>query len=171
MKANMTANMTANMIENMKSVFGKTGLLLLLGCWSVAIAQIPAEEPPATGIEAGEPALPCIPATDAAQETTGESGQLESQPEGAEKVPDLCKEPGSQEEPGNSDPAVDGNPEEDAAGESDKEVAPADASGASDPGLSAEMEAIPDVEVSAEEEVETGDEISEDYPVPLPADI
>ena len=126
-------------------------LLLCLGTWTVAFPQTPPEADQATGTEAGEQALPCIPAGDTLQAPAGESGQLEGQQVvGDAAVP--CEEPVTEADSG----------EEQVPG---KELRGSTADAGPDTGES------PDVDASADEIFTPVDEISEDYPVPLPADI
>lgn len=116
-------------------------MLLLLGIWAMAIAQAPPDQEPAPAADAGGQALPCVPATDAPQASAGKSGPLEGQTEGAGPAAVPCEEQA------------------------------AEAPGEPDAGQEASVEEDPDVEASVEDVFEPGDEISEDYPVPLPADI
>jgi hypothetical protein len=100
-------------------------MCLLLGIWTVAIAQAPPGEEQAAGADAEEQVQPCVAASDAPQAPAGESGPLEGQPiiDGQASVP--CEE----------------------------------------------LEPDPEFEATADEEFDPDDEISEDYPVPLPSDI
>jgi hypothetical protein len=116
--------------------------LLLLGIWAVANAQAPPDKEPAPAADAGGQALPCVPATDAPQAPAGKSGPLERQTERTGPAAVPCEEQLSTG----------------AAGET---VA----------GPEASVEDDPDADASAEDVFTPGDEISEDYPVPLPADI
>jgi hypothetical protein len=122
--------------------------LLLPGIWAVAIAQAQPAGEPAAGAEAGGQALPCVPAADTPQAPAGETGAPEGQLEGAKTTPEPCEEQSAGAEPAEDPP-------------SGETVAGPDATVEEDPG----------VEASADEEFMPGDEISEDYPVPLPADI
>ena len=136
----------------MKHTIKRTLTLLLLGIWAVAIAQTPPGGEQAAGTEAGGQDPPCVPATDALQAPAGASGPLDSQPKDAGQPFVPCEEKVSEAASG----------EEQALG-----AAP----GESATGGGANMEEASDVDVSAEEVFEPVDEISEDYPVPLPSDI
>ena len=109
-------------------------LCLLLGGWTVVLAQAPpAEEIPGGSVTEGQ-TQPCVPAGEATA-AGGEAG-----PAGQEAQP--CPEP--------------------------EDAAAADAVG-SDPADAVEEDQA--VQASADEVFTPGDEISEDFPVPLPADI
>jgi hypothetical protein len=126
--------------------------LLLPLIWAVAIAQAPPGEEPAPAADADGTALPCVPATAAPQAPADKSGPLEDQPAGAAPAAVPCEEPAAGAEPG-------------------EEPVSASAPGEPATGPEAGVGEDPDVEASAEDVFEPGDEISEDYPVPLPADI
>lgn len=136
----------------MKAIVKRMSSLVLLGCWAAAIAQTPPEGDPAAGAEAAGQALPCVPAGDALQAPAGESGPLEGQQEVAGEAQVPCEGPvpeaGAGEEQANEE--APGVPTEDAG---------------------SDTEEAPEVEVTADEIFTPVDEISEDYPVPLPADI
>ena len=125
---------------------------LLLGVCGLAIAQTPPGEEPGASPETLENPAPCIPAseTDSPGDDQGD-GESSSEP---------CVEPSPEtfpeEEPFLSEePAV----MEDDASEIEGEF-----------GSAIEENILP-TEASVEEEFKPGDEISEDYPVPLPSDI
>jgi hypothetical protein len=122
-------------------------MCLLLGIWTVAIAQAPTGEEQAAGADAEEQIQPCVAASDAPQAPAGESGPLEGQPknDGPASVP--CEEL-----------------------ETEEQLA-ADGPGEIDAGPESVVEPDPDFEATADEEFDPDDEISEDYPVPLPSDI
>jgi len=126
--------------------------LLLLGIWAAAIAQAPPGEEPAAQAEAGEKEVPCVPTTDTPQAITGESGPLDSQQEDAGQALEPCKEEGPKTASGEEPHSAEA-PGEIVAG---PEVIAEEDSGA---------------EASVEEVFQPGDEISKDYPVPLPSDI
>jgi hypothetical protein len=136
----------------MNTTMRRTLTLLLPLIWAVVIAQAPTDKEPAPAAEAGGQALPCVPATDAPQAPAANSGPLEGQPEGAEPVAVPCEQQAAEAEPG-------------------EEQLSTGAAGEIVAGPEATVEEDPDVEASAEDVFEPGDEISEDYPVPLPADI
>jgi len=125
--------------------------LLLLGIWGVAIAQALPDTEPTPAADAGGQALPCVPATDTPQAPAGKSGPLEVPPESAAPTAVPCEEE-AEAVPG-EEPLSAG-----AAGET-----------VTDP--EADVEEDAGVEASPDEVFIPGDEISEDYPVPLPADI
>ncbi len=119
-------------------------IILLLGSWAVAMAQAPPGEPPTTGVDAAGQTLPCVPAGETA---TPDSEQGDAEPG---SVPCVKQDPEAM--PGQSE-------------QSDEALSEMDA-------VPDEMEvAEPGAEASADEEFTPGDEISEDYPVPLPSDI
>ncbi len=117
--------------------------MLLVG-WAVAIAQAPPDEKQAAGADAGEQDPPCVPIA----KTDSPDGEQEEAV--ADSVP--CEERDPEATPDEEQPSAE-TPGEIAAGP--------------EPGGEHES----DVEASAEEEFNPGDEISEDYPVPLPSDI
>ena len=127
-------------------------MCLLLGNWAVAIAQAPPGEERAAGADAGEQVPPCVSATDAPQVSAGASGPLESNPKDAGQASVPCEEQDPEATPG----------EEQRSAEAPGEIV-------ADPETIEEDDS--DVEASAEGEFKPGDEISEDYPVPLPSDI
>jgi hypothetical protein len=129
----------------------KTLTLLLLGIWAVASAQAPPgeEQTPAAAVD-GQ-ALPCVPATDTPPAPAGKSDPLEGQPQGTGPTAAPCEEQAAEAEPA-AEPAAEA-PDETVAGPE------------------ATVEEDPGVEASADDVFTPGDEISEDYPVPLPADI
>ena len=119
-------------------------LCLLLGGWAVAVAQAPPDDEPAMGAEPGEQILPCVAA--------GDTAPLEG--ERVESVPGSvpCEEKDPETAPG-------------------EELPPAEALAGTEASPETDGEAVPIAEASVEEEFTPGDEISEDYPVPLPSDI
>jgi hypothetical protein len=130
--------------------------LMLLGQWAVAIAQAPPGDDPEPG--AATPpaeAPPDLPAEEdaTAGDESADAGTVEVDPadEAAEVVSADAE-------------ATVGEPE-DAAAE--------DAAAADDAldGPGALVEEDPAVEATAQEEFDPDEEISEDYPVPLPSDI
>ena len=127
-------------------------LLLLIGAWAVALAQTPSGEEPGAAAEAPENAVPCVPIDEAAQpddeQVDGESAAAPC----AEPSPETFPE----EEPFLSEEST-GMADE--TGEIEEEF-----------GSAIEENNLP-TEASPEEEFKPGDEISEDYPVPLPSDI
>ena len=126
-------------------------MCLLLGSWAVAIAQAPPGEERVAGTDEGEQLPPCVSATDTPQASAGASGPLESQPKDAGQASVPCEELDPEAVPGE---------------EQDPE-----APGEIVAGLETTGEDDSDAEASPEEEFKPGDEISEDYPVPLPSDI
>lgn len=127
-------------------------MCLLLGSWAAAIAQAPPGEERTAGADAGEQVPPCVSATDAQQASAGESGLLESQPKDAGQASVPCEEQDPEATPG----------EEQRSAEAPGEIV-------ADPKTNEEDDS--DTEASADGEFKPGDEISEDYPVPLPSDI
>jgi hypothetical protein len=127
-------------------------MCLLLGSWAVAIAQEQPGEEQAAGADAGEQVPPCVSATDTPQATAAASGPLESQSKVAGQASVPCEEQDPEATPG----------EEQRSAETPGEIV-------ADPETIEELDS--DAETSAEEEFKPGDEISEDYPVPLPSDI
>ncbi len=157
-------------------------LCLLLGSWAVAIAQAPPGEERTAGADAGEQVPPCVSATDALQAPAGASGPLENQPKDAGQASVPCEEqdpeapPGEEQDP-EAPPGEEQDPEAPPGEEQDPETPPGEAQRSAEaPGeIVVDPEAIEeldsDAEASAEGEFKPGDEISEDYPVPLPSDI
>ena len=137
-------------------------MCLLLGTWAVAIAQAPPGEEQAAGAEAGEQIPPCVSATDAPQSPAGESGQLESQPKDAGNAAVPCEE---------QDPEATLGAKQDFGIMPGEEKLAAEGPGEIDAGPESVVEEDPDFEATAEGEFNPDDEISEDYPVPLPSDI
>ena len=127
-------------------------LCLLLGSWAVAIAQAPPGEERTAGADAGEQVPPCVSATDALQAPAGASGPLENQPKDAGQASVPCEEQDPETPPGEAQRSA----------EAPGEIVV-------DPEAIEELDS--DAEASAEGEFKPGDEISEDYPVPLPSDI
>ena len=120
----------------------RTVLVLMLSvCCAAAGAQEAGDEQPAAGADAGGPAENCLPVEDSPQATAGDSGPLKA-PEVDGSVEGPCEETASSEAP---DQPIEG---------------PA-----------ASVEEDPAIEASAQEVFKPGDEIPEDYPVPLPSDI
>jgi len=136
----------------MKPTMRKTLTLLLLGTWAVAIAQAPPGGEQAAGAEAGGQDPPCVPSGDALQAPDGESGPLDSRLKDTGQASVPCEE---------MVPKI-------AAGE-EQTFGEAPDGSAADAG--ANLEEAPDVEISADEVFRPTDEISVDYPVPLPSDI
>jgi hypothetical protein len=127
-------------------------MTLLLVSGSAAIAQAPPGEEPVAGAEVGDQVLPCVSATDAPQAPADASGPLENQQKDAGQTSVPCEEQDPEAMP-------------------DAEQQSAAASGGTGAGPEAIGEDDFDVEASADGEFKPGDEISEDYPVPLPSDI
>jgi len=127
-------------------------MCLLLVSWSVAIAQAPPAEQAVAGAEAGNQVLPCVSATDAPQAPADASGPLENQQKDVGQAPVPCEEPAPEATP-------------------DAEQLSAAESGEIGTGPEVIGEDDFDVEATADGEFTPGDEISEDYPVPLPSDI
>lgn len=127
-------------------------LLLLIGAWAVALAQTPSGEEPGATPEAPDNVVPCVP--------TGEAGPSDDEQVDGELAAAPCAEPSPEtfpeEEPFLSEESAG---LEDETGEIEEEF-----------GLEIEENTLP-TEASPEEEFKPGDEISEDYPVPLPSDI
>jgi hypothetical protein len=147
-------------------------MCLLLGSWAVANAQAPPGEERAVGTDAGEQVLPCVSATDAPQAPAGESGPLESQPKDAGEASVPCEDQGPEAMPGEEqDPEATPGEEQDPEATPGEEQDSAEAPGEILAGPETIEEDDSDVEASAEGEFKPGDEISEDYPVPLPSDI
>ena len=115
---------------------------VLVGIWTFAVAQAPPGEELAEGAESGEQGKKCVPAADLPKASDGDAGQLERDQENVVRGPVPCEELLVVEEAGETDKDPEGAVEENAG-----------------------------IEASAKEEFEPGDEISEDFPVPLPADI
>ena len=136
-------------------------MCLLLGGWAVAIAQAPPGEERVARTDEGELLPPCVSATDTPQASAGESGPLESQPKDAGQASVPCEELDPEAAPGEKlDPEATPGEEQDP-----------EAPGEIVAGLETTGEDDSDMEASAEGEFKPGDEISEDYPVPLPSDI
>jgi hypothetical protein len=113
-------------------------IFLMLGCPTATLAQAPAGEVPASGVDMGDAASPCVMA--------GENLPQDGEQDG--DVPDAvpCEEQTPQ--------AIPADAVEDAFADTEED----------------ELKTTGD-DVTAQEEFETGEEISEDYPVPLPSDI
>jgi hypothetical protein len=157
-------------------------MCLLLGSWAVAIAQAPPGEERAAGADEGEQVPPCVSVTDALQAPAGVSGPLESQPKDAGQASVPCEEQDPEATPGEEqDPEAMPGEEQDAEAmpgeEQDPETTPgeeqdsAEVPGEIFAGPETNEEDDSDIEATAEGEFKPGDEISEDYPVPLPSDI
>lgn len=152
----------------------RIALILLLGTWLVALAQTPPDEQPDAAAEAAVPAVPCVPA--------GESGPLDDEQPDGEATSGAADDEQAEQETA-AEPCVEPSPEtlpeeEPFLGEVPA-ATEADAAGMEDD-LAGELEdefgsAVDEnmlpTEASPEEEFTPGDEISEDYPVPLPSDI
>jgi hypothetical protein len=127
-------------------------LLLLIGAWAVVLAQTPSGEEPGAAPDAPENAVPCVP--------TGEAGSPDDEQVDGESAAEPCLEPSPEtfpeEEPFLSEESTG---VEDETGEIEEEF-----------GSVIEENSLP-TEASPEEEFKPDDEISEDYPVPLPSDI
>jgi hypothetical protein len=136
----------------MKPNMRRTLTLLLPGIWAVAFAQTPPGGEQAAGIEAGGQGPPCVPVTDTLHEPAGSSGPLEGQPKDAGQAAVPCVEEAPEAASG-EDLALEEGPGESAADAEEN------------------VEETPNVEVSADEVFRPEDEISEDYPVPLPSDM
>lgn len=110
----------------MNSITRSIWIILMLGCPAAALAQAPAGEEPASAVDMGDAAPPCV--------MTSENlpGDAEQESDAPDTVP--CEE------------------------QSPEAIA------------EDELKTTGD-DVTAQEEFETGEEISEDYPVPLPSDI
>ena len=134
-----------------KSTVTRTLALCLPALWVLAFAQAALSQDQAPAAETSEQAAPCIPVA-GAQASAAESGQLENPATGAGEAPEPCE---------------DSSPGTTSAGEAD----PAKPPDRSDPGAEPNEEETADAEGSADEVFKPGDEISEDYPVPLPSDI
>lgn len=122
----------------MSSITKSIWVFLMLACSAAALAQAPASEEPASGVDAGDAASPCVMADDNVQQNGERNGD----------VPDAV-------------PCEEQTPE----------TIPADA--VEDAFADAEENELKTTgdDVTAQEEFETGEEISEDFPVPLPSDI
>ncbi len=140
-------------------------LLLLIGAWAVALAQtLSGQQPTAVpeapdaapealeAPEAPENAIPCVPPGDARppddEQSDGESAAAPCVEPSPETFPE--EEPFLGEDPDGMEDDPEGFDEE-FGGVIDENALP--------------------TEASPEEEFKPGDEISEDYPVPLPSDI
>jgi hypothetical protein len=136
----------------MKPIVRITITLMLLGIWVAAIAQAPPGEEQAMVAEAAGQDLPCGPGTETPQAHGGETGPLEDEQGEPESGFAPCEEQSPDATPG-------------------EEQLTAEETGGIDvdPEASGEEDSV--VEASAEDEFKPGDEISEDYPVPLPSDI
>jgi hypothetical protein len=137
-------------------------MCLLLGIWTVAIAQAPPGEEQAAGADAEEQVQPCVAASDVPQAPAGESGPLEGQPiiDGQASVP--CEEL-------ETDAALDQEQDPGATPGEEQLAAAVPGEIEADPEFLEEED--PEFEATADEEFDPDDEISEDYPVPLPSDI
>jgi hypothetical protein len=129
----------------MNSIMKPIWIFLLLGSSAAALAQTPTGEESTAGVDAGDAATPCV--------TAGEN-----LPQDGENLP----QDGEQ-----GDGAPDAVPCEEQAPQADPAEAADDTFADAEEN---ELEITGD-DVTAQEEVETGEEIPEDYPVPLPADI
>ena len=127
-------------------------LFLLLGAWAVVLAQTPPGEDPGVAPEAEDTVAPCVPA--------GEAGSPDGEPADEEPSAEPCVEP-SPETFQEEEPYLGETP---AGGEGEVDALEEEFGGA------IEENNLP-TEASVEEEFKPGDEISEDYPVPLPSDI
>lgn len=134
-----------------KSTVTRTLALCLPALWTLAFGQVALSQDQDPAAEISEQATPCIPAG-GAQASAAESGQLENPTTGAGEVLEPCED----SSPGTT---------------SGGEAAPAEPPDPSDPGAEPNEEETADTEGSADEVFKPGDEISEDYPVPLPSDI
>jgi hypothetical protein len=134
-----------------KSTVTRTLALCLPALWTLAFAQAALGQDQAPAAETSGQAAPCIPAA-GAQASAAESGPLEKPATGDGEV---------------SAPCEDSSPGKPSGGE----TAPAESPDRSDPGAEPSEEETADAEGSADEVFKPGDEISEDYPVPLPSDI
>lgn len=131
--------------------------LLLLGVWALAAAQTPpAEDSDAAG-EVLDTAVTCV--TDAEADPLAE-GQEEGDQEEGEGSSEPCVEPSPETYP-EEEPFI-----SEASGDTEEDAV------ALDEELESEIDEndLP-TEASVEEEFQPGDEISEDFPVPLPSDI
>jgi hypothetical protein len=137
-------------------------MCLLMGIWTAAIAQAPPAEERPGGADAEGQVQPCVAATDAPQAPAGESGPLEGQTINDEQASVPCEELETE-----STLAQEQNP---GATPGEERLA-TDGPGEIDAGPESVVEPDPDFEASADEEFNPDDEISEDYPVPLPSDI
>jgi hypothetical protein len=122
---------------------------LLMGVWALAIAQAPPGEEPSDGADTGEPARPCVSAGEAIL------------PKGVHGPPEPGAMPCEEQEP----EAAPG--EEQDSGDLPGEIV----AGPEETGPEVKEEEDSAFEASADEEFTPVDEIPEDYPVPLPADI
>jgi hypothetical protein len=126
--------------------------LLLAGACAIVYAQDPpgADQVAVDGVNLQE--RPCVPAGNSTQARDADSGPLENQAEGAAGGFEPCEEEFA--EPSSGEDHVSGEaPDETAAGSD------------------ANPKEVLDAEASADDVFQPGDEISEDYPVPLPSDI
>jgi len=126
--------------------------LLLPGICAMAIAQVPPDEAPSAQAGAIGQDVPCVPAAGATQAISGESGQLKIPPEEDGDAFEPCEEKVSDAALGE---------------ETVLEEVPGDSAA----GIEADAEQTTGAEISGEGVFKPVDEISEDYPVPLPSDI
>jgi hypothetical protein len=119
-------------------------LILLLLTASLVIAQTPPGTGTAPGVATDEPAEPCVPAGETVDAVNGQQEALPNTVICDEELPE--SEP--IDEPLAADPVDD-----------------------IDPGLETLAEDEEIVEATADEVFRPGDEIHEDYPIPLPSDI
>ena len=122
-------------------------VFLLLGCWALAMAQTPPAADTAARAEEPAPAVPCVPAADADSPDAAE---------GEGKASEDCDDAVPQTVPEENPLAAD-LPDE-------MDTDPLEIEGV------IEENNLP-TEASPDEEFKPGDEISEDFPVPLPSDI
>lgn len=140
----------------------RIAVFLLMGVWALAIAQTPPGDEPADAI--GQ-AVPCV--------STGEAGVTGDEEEDTGLPSEPCVEPDLETVPDGDQLSAQAPAEtvDDAMGIEaevdgviDENNLPTEVDGVIE-------ENILPTEASVEEEFKPGDEISEDYPVPLPADI
>jgi hypothetical protein len=151
-------------------------VLVFAGLWVVALAQDPPEEQAAAEDEAATSAIPCVPGEIDPQEPVDEAGPTDGEQETSGQESEPCEPPvagddvsdteGAQEpqtEDGLSDASEGAEPVVDTG--LDEELAEANEAAEND------ADSEPGDAGETDEEFTPGEEISEDYPVPLPADI
>ena len=127
-------------------------IFLLIAAWAVALAQVPPDGQPREASAVPDTTVPCVPA--------GEASPPEDKQVNVDPASKPCVEPSPETFP-EEEPFLGEDPD---GMEDDPEGFEEEFGGVID------ENALP-TEASPEEEFKPGDEISEDYPVPLPSDI
>jgi hypothetical protein len=126
--------------------------LLLPGICAMAIGQAPPDGEQAAEAAAVGQNVPCVPAAEVPKASEGQSGPLKKVSEDAPAAPEPCEEE---------------VPDATLGAETTLEDVPGDSAS----GIEADKQQTTGAEVAGDEVFKPVDEISEDYPVPLPSDI